>query len=330
MTVRIVTDSACDLPSEMEDELREWGVHTIPFIFHFGLEACQDKTMSMESFFTRALRTWPTTAAPAVGAYAEAYEKIVSQGDQALCITITGRHSGTYNAAMVAAQEYDEDQVTVIDSRSLSMGEGFLALAAVRAARAGATLREVAQLMRDMIARIRFFIGLDTLDYVVRGGRASRAVGLVASLLQLRPILTVVDGELTLSDKPRSRKRCKERLLQLATDRLPLEALGVMHAAAAQEAAELADRLAVLTGWARPAIPVVEVGMALATHAGPAALGIVAVTQPQAEENERRRTILGREMPRIELPHIELPHIELPHIDLPRFGRDDRDEHEDR
>lgn len=317
MAVRIVTDSACDLPPHLESELHAWGVRTVPFIFHFGQETMVDKTLSMQEFLTRAMQVWPTTAAPAAGSYAQAYQEIVSAGDQALCLTITGRHSGAYNTAVLAAQDFGPDQVAVVDTRSLSMGEGLMALAAVRAARAGATLQEIVDQIKEMLGRIRFFIGLDTLDYVVRGGRASRVVGLVASILQLRPILSVADGELTLRDKPRSRSRCKERLLALAAQTMPAEALGVMHVAAEAEAHELAHSLSRLTGHPLETIPVMEVGMALATHAGPGGLGIAVVREPGPEERERRRTILGREIPRLELPRVELPHVDLPHVDLP-------------
>jgi len=316
MAVRIVTDSACDLPPELERELDDWGVHVIPFVFHFGQDACLDKTMSMETFLNRALETWPTTAAPAFGAYTDAFQRIVSQGDQALCLTITGNHSSAYSTAALAAQEFEPDQVAVVDSHSLSLGEGLLALAAVRAARAGATLQEIVAMLRDVAGRIRFFIGLDTVDYVVRGGRASRLVGLLAGLLRLRPILSVEEGELTLKDKARTRAHCKERLLALVNSCLPVETLGVMHAAAAREAEELAETLARVTGWAAAAIPVVEVGMVLATHAGPGGLGIVAVPESREAPGSRRK-ILG-----VELPRVELPHVELPHIDLPRIRRD--------
>ena len=336
MAVRIVTDSSCDLPPQLESELRDWGVHVIPFIFHFGQETMVDKTMSMHEFLTRAMQVWPTTAAPAAGSYAEAYQEIVSAGDQALCLTITGRHSGAYNTAALAAQDFPADQVQVVDSRSLSLSEGLLALAAVRAARAGATLQEIVIILKEMIARIRFFIGLDTLDYIVRGGRASRFVGAIASLLQLRPILSVEDGELTLKEKPRSRNRCKDRLLALGAQSMPAEALGVMHVAAEAEAQELAQTLSRLTGHPLDTIPVMEVGMALATHAGPGGLGIAVVREPGPEERERRMTILGREIPRLELPrmdlphvdlpHVDLPHIDLPRIDLPRIRRERKDE----
>lgn len=319
MTVRIVTDSGCDLPPELDRELRAWDVQTIPFVFNFGLEACEDKSMSMQAFLARALKTWPTTAAPSVGACASAYQRIIAAGDQALCLTITGRHSGTYNAARLAAEDFPLDQVAVVDTRSLSTGEGLLALAAVQAARAGATLQEVVAILQDMIQRIHVFIGLDTLDFLVRGGRASRLVGAIASLLQLRPILSLEDGELTLREKPRSRARCKQRLLAMTAECLPAVALGVMHVAAADEAQELAVSLSSLSGVTLSAIPVVEVGMALATHAGPRGLGIVAISEPGTEAGPRGRlTIMGHE-----LPHIAPPHINLPHIDLPHIGRDE-------
>ncbi|MGI6366930.1 MAG: DegV family protein [Anaerolineae bacterium] len=329
MVVRIVTDSACDLPPELERELHDWNVRTIPFVFHFGQESMVDKTMPMQTFLARALQQWPTTATPAYGLYASAFQEIVSAGDQALCITITGRHSGACDTARSAAREFP-GQVAVVDSRSLSLGEGFLALAAVRAARAQATLEQIVDTLQDMVSRIRFFIGLDTLDYVVRGGRASRMAGVVASILQLRPIITVEDGYLVLKDKPRTRRRCLERLLTLAEEILPADALGVMHAAAEDEAHALAQRLAEITGHPLEAIPVVEVGMALATHSGPGGIGIAAVRSIDSEDRERRFTILGRELPRFELPRVDLPHIELPHLPLPRRRSRDDDEPDQR
>jgi DegV family protein with EDD domain len=202
------------------------------------------------------------------------------------------------------------------------MGEGVLALAAVRAARAGATLQQIVALLKDLIGRLRFMIQLDTLDYVVRGGRARPIVGRVATLLQLRPVISVEDGELAMRDRPRLRTRARERLLELAAECLPVEFFGVMHVAAAREAAELAEALVRLTGWAREAIPVVEVGMALAAHAGPGAVGIVAVREPDGAPHEGRWTVLGHELPRFEMPHVDLPRVDIPRVHLPRRNRD--------
>jgi DegV family protein with EDD domain len=277
MGVRIVTDTSCDLPSDLEAELLAAGTQMIPFLYHFGQEACLDKTISMAEFLERAQQQWPTTAAPSAGAFAKALQRIVEAGHQALCITITGRHSATYHTAALAAEEFEADQVQVVDSRSLSLAQGLLVLAAVRAAQAGATLQEIVSRVEDLKRRICFYFALDTLDYLVKGGRASRLVGILANLLRLRPILTLDDGELTLIEKPRQRSAAKARLIALAQGCLPAQTIGIMHVACASEAAELAEEISRVSGVPLGQIPIAETGTALATHSGPGALGVVVV-----------------------------------------------------
>lgn len=279
MGVRIVTDTSCDLPAELEAELVSSGVERIPFSFHFGQETCLDKSMPMGEFLARAAQTWPTTAAPAVGAYIEAFRRVVQAGHQVLCLTITGRHSATYSAAVLAAKEFGPDQVTVVDTRLVSLAQGLMVLAAVRAARAGAAMSEVIASIQEVQSRIRFYFALETLDYVVKGGRASRLAGALAGLLSLKPILTLVEGELTLIAKPRHRRAATERLIALAKSCLPAETIGVIHIACADQAAQLAAALAQASNLAPAQIPIVETGMALATHGGPGALGVVVLTQ---------------------------------------------------
>lgn len=280
MGIKIVTDSSCDLPPALENELRASGVRVIPFLFHFGQETYRDKSMPMGEFLARASQQWPNTAAPPIGAFAEAFREIVREGHHALCITITGRHSATYNSALLAAQEFGPEHVTVVDSGLLSLAQGFLVLAAARAARAGANIREILDKIEELKRRIHFFFALDTLEYLVKGGRASRLVGLIASLLRLRPILTLVEGELTLLEKPRQRSVAIARLLALARAHLPAEILGIMHVDCPSEATELARASSAMSGIPFAEIPIVETGMALATHAGPRALGILVIARP--------------------------------------------------
>ena len=279
MGVRIVTDTSCDLSSDLEAELLASGVQMIPFLFHFGQEACLDKSMPMSEFLARATQTWPTTAAPSAGAFVEAFRRVVEAGHQALCLTITGRHSATYNAAVLAAEEFGPGRVTVLDSRTLSLAQGLLVLAATRAAQAGASVQEIVARVQDVHRRTHFYFALDTLDYLVKGGRAGRLTGLLASLLRLRPILTLDDGELTLIEKPRQRSAAKARLVALAQARLPAETVGIMHVACADEAAQLAAEMAAVSGLPLAEIPVAETGAALATHGGPGALGVVVISR---------------------------------------------------
>ncbi|NLG48589.1 MAG: DegV family protein [Chloroflexi bacterium] len=279
MGVRIVTDTSCDLSPELDREVKALGTKVIPFFFHFGMDPYADKAMSMREFFDRANREWPTTAAPSSGAFGEAFREIIEGGDEVVCITITSRHSATYNAAVLASRDFAPGQVSVVDSLSLSFGQGILVMMAARAAHAGATKEQILEMLDDIKQRLHVLIALDTVNYLVKGGRASRLTGALATLLKLRPILTLRDGELTVIDKPRGRETSKDRLLKLAHELFPAQVVGVMHIAAEAEALEMADRLAAQTGYPREEIILGETGMALAAHGGPGTLGIIVVSR---------------------------------------------------
>jgi len=279
MAVRIVTDTSCDLPPDLEREIREIGVIIIPFTFRFGLEECQDKSISMEKFLARAEENWPTTSIPSTGVFIQAFRECVEAGDDVVCITITGRHSATYSAAVTASQQFAPGQVTVVDSRSLSVGQGLLVLAAARAAREGKGPESVVEAVDELRKRLHMFITLDTVEYLVRGGRASRLSGVMAALLRIRPILTLIDGELTLLDRPRGRKAAKQKMMELAKGCFPAETVGVAHIAREEEAKALVSDFSLQTGYPEEEILLTETGMILATHGGPGTLGIVVVSK---------------------------------------------------
>jgi DegV family protein with EDD domain len=279
MGVRIVTDTGCDLPPSLERELEELGVVIVRFLFCFGLEECEDKTIPMKEFLARAESTWPTTSVPSSGAFAQAFRQCVEAGDEVVCITITGNHSATYSAAVLGSQEFPPGQVTVVDSKSLSLPQGLMVLAAARAAQEGKSAQAVVDTIKELQERLHLLITLDTVEYLVKGGRASRLSGIMAGLLKIRPILTLVDGELTLLEKPRGRKAAKQRLIELAKGRFPAETVGVAHIACEEEAKELVSEIALQTGFPEEEILLAETGMVLATHGGPGTLGIVVVSE---------------------------------------------------
>ncbi|MBC8447900.1 MAG: DegV family protein [Chloroflexi bacterium] len=280
MGVRIITDTSCDLPPHLEDELRELGVVIVPFLFFFGLEECTDKSISMQEFLVRAEKVWPTTSVPSTGSFVKAFRDCVEAGDQVVCMTITSNHSATFSAAMSASQQFAPGQVTVLDSRSLSVGQGLLVLAAARAASEGRSPEEIVQAVDELRQRLHVFIALDTVEYLVRGGRASRLSGVMAGLLRIRPILTLLDGELTLLDRSRGRKAAKQKLIDLANGCLPAATLGVAHIACEEEAKGFVSEIASQTGFPEEAIFLAETGMIIATHGGPGTLGIVVVSEP--------------------------------------------------
>jgi len=279
MGVRIVTDSACDVPPQYAAELEEAGVVVVPVLFRFGREQWIDRHMPMSEFLTRMARTKPQTSAPSPGDFAAAYRTCIDAGDLVVCIALTSKHSATYDSAIVASQQFAPGLVTVVDSLSLSIGEGALVLAAARAARQGAGVAEVVARVKDVQQRLHLLIGLDTVEYLVRGGRASRLTGVMAGLLKIRPILTMPGGELTLCGKPRGRQLAKQELLRLAQSHFPAELAWVAHIGCEDEARELASDLSRLTGYPRDELTPVETGMVLATHAGPGTLGILVVSK---------------------------------------------------
>ena len=276
MSVRIVTDTSCDLPPGQEEAL---GIIAIPFFFHFGLEAHRDKQMPMMSFLAKAEESWPKTAAPSSEEFAETFQACLDDGDDVLCLTITSQHSATYNAAVLASRDFPAERVAVLDSQSISIGQGMLVEAAAHAAQQGASLAEVQTVVRVLQERLHLYLTLDTLKFLVKGGRASRFSHVLSNLLRIRPILTLKDGELTLRAKSRGRDAAKQELVAIAQPHTPIQAVWVAHVACEDEAQQLAKVLASQIGVAQGSIPIVEAGMALATHGGPGTLGFAVIEQ---------------------------------------------------
>ena len=275
--VRIVTDSSCDLPRRLVERFK---IAVVPLIVRFGPEVYNDGELSAEEFWERASGSHhPQTSQPSVGAFEEVFERLVAQGKQVLCLTITSKHSGTFNAAHVAAQQFGE-KIKVFDSLSLSLGLGLQALMAAEAARAGRSMQEILALLEDMRARMRVLIVLDTLENLRRGGRADSFIPIVDRMtraLNIKVIINLVDGQLQLMGAARSLKGGVRRVLNLVEELGPLEHLAVMHARSQELAEETASRLAELVGFPKERILVRETGAVLASHAGPGVIAVMAV-----------------------------------------------------
>lgn len=275
MSVKVVTDTSCDLSAGLE---QEFDITSVPLIFLFGDEQFKDKSIPMAEFWEKAQAVWPKTSAPSSGDFEHAFRQAVEAGHQVVCVAVTGKLSATYNAALIASQHFAPDQVAVVDSTTLAISQGHLVLAAAQAARAGQNLVEVVRTVEALRDKLHLYITLDTVQYLVKGGRASRLSGILAGLLKIRPLLGMQDGELTLLEKPRGRSSAKQRLLEMALEHFPAEQVAVAHVACLAEARDLAAALAAESGFPVDAIPIIEVGMALATHGGPGTLGIGVVT----------------------------------------------------
>ena len=273
MTVKVVTDSTCDIPPPL---LKELGITVVPIYVLFGQNSYRDRVdMSEEEFYDKLVHNsvFPTTSVPSPNDFAEVYNRLASETDEIISIHLTSKESGTYNSALLAKELVEEKcHIEVIDSLSISMSFGLLVMDAAREAKAGAKLEQVAEGVRRAIPRMHLLFLVDTLKYVVKGGRLSRPYGLLGTVLRARPLLTMRDGELMLSGVARTKAKAIERLYDFAKGFSRVKEVAVPYTTGHDEAKTLADRIKDLF----PDAPVylTRVGASLGTHAGPGAMGV--------------------------------------------------------
>ncbi len=278
MSVAIVSDTGFDLPPGMYVEV-ERNIFTVPLIFRFGAEEFRDKSMSMPAFLERMEQTFPNTSAPSPGDFLQAFRSALATHDKVVCLTLTSKHTMSYESALVASRYFPPGQVTVIDSASLSIGQGVQVVAAYQAAQAGDAPEAIAAKVKALQRRVRLFIVLDTVKNLVRGGRATQLTGLLSEIFQVRPLVTLLEGRLTLLSKARGRAVARLNLLKHAIASFPAEAVAVGHVGCEAAAREIAAALAQQTGFLEEKMMMIEAGMVLATHAGPGAFGVLVVTK---------------------------------------------------
>ena len=275
--IRIVTDSSCDLPERM---LEEYGITVVPLVVRFGVEEYLDGELSLDEFWQKCETTGPpSTSQPSAGAFEAAFERLVDAGHEVLCITITQRHSGTFDTARLAARRFGE-RVHVFDSASLSVGVGWQALLAARASQAGQSMAAIIERLRDVRDRMRVFIVLETLENLRRGGRDDafiRVIERMARVLHVKPVINVVDGQLKLLGVTRSFTAGLRRAFSAVEACAPLEHLAVFSTRRHALAEEWAERLARGTGFPPEQVWVGETGAALASHGGAGLIGVLAL-----------------------------------------------------
>ncbi len=272
MSVRIVTDSAGDLPSDAAEQL---GITVVPVTVFFGEEAYLDGVeMDAETFFQRLPTSpqLPRTSQPSVAQFVDTYTRLVDEGHDILSVHVSGKLSGTLNSARLAREEFGKGNIEVLDAEGASLGVGLIALEAARKAQAGGSLEEVTAAAQDAVRSMRVFFVLDTLEYLVKGGRISKTQGLVGGLLNVKPILHITDGEVHPFQRVRSRAKALQRIRELVREGGPYAEIGVLYATDPDEAAALASDVADLA----PGMPVVvsRIGPGIGAHAGPGAVGV--------------------------------------------------------
>ena len=278
MTVQVVTDSTSDLPSAVVQELC---IHVIPLNVHFGDTVYRDGVdMTTEEFLVRlaASPRLPTTSQPSAGAFADLYRRLAQESKEIVSVHISSKLSGTCSSALLAKEMVADTgcRVEVVDSLVASMGLGLHAIEAARAARAGASLDEILSLLRqELIPRTHIVLFVDTLEYLQKGGRIGRARAFLGTMLRVKPILTVREGEIHPLEQVRTRARAVERLYELVRGLSSLRALAVVHSTTPEEAQALVARLTPFCPKERTYVG--KYGPVIGTHLGPGAMGVIAI-----------------------------------------------------
>jgi len=279
--LRVVTDSTADLSPALASDL---AVSVVPVNVQFGDESLRDGVdISSAEFFRRleAAERLPTTSQPSAGAFRSTYEDLIAAGaTEILSIHVSEKLSGTAESARQGARGLLGVRIEVLDSATVSAGLGLAVTHAARCAVAGCSLDHTVAAVRAQLARTRLLFMVDTLEYLRRGGRIGRASELMGSLLRIKPILEVRDGEVTPLARARTRRKAIEELVAMAGSLRPIEQAMVFDATTPEDREYLAERV---RGYAAGA-PVLAgtLGPAIGVHAGPGTLGMAIVTSQEA------------------------------------------------
>ena len=274
--IRVVTDSACDLPPALAEQ---YDIDIVPLTIRFGDEELVDrKDLTPTEFWARckASPVLPETAAPSPGAFEDAFRRAVADGcDGVVCVSLSGALSATIQSAQMAAKAVaDAIPVKVIDSRSITMGQGVMALAAAKMAKEGKGLDDVAGAAEDLLGRVRVFGALDTLENLKKGGRVGGAQAMIGTMLSIKPIIEVSSGKVEPESKQRTRSKSLAYLVGKIRDAGKVEQLAVMHGDA-PDLEEFLDMVAEV--YPRDDIIVGDIGAVIGTHGGPRVIGITFV-----------------------------------------------------
>ncbi len=280
MTVKIVTDSLSDITVNIAQPL---GITIVPLTVFFGRESFIDRvTITTDEFYRRLVKgtIWPTTTQPPPAAFVDVYNKLAEETDEILVVTLSTKLSGTYQSALNAKGLVQKKcRIEVIDSQAVAMGLGLIVIAASKAVQAGAKLDEVANLVRKAIPRSHLIAYFDTLKYLAKGGRIGKAQGFVGSILSVKPILVVKEGEMAPLTRVRSLAAGMDYLYNFVAGFPNIEEVAVEHATTPDEADRLIERLSSL--FPKERIYRSTISPVVGTYAGP---GAMAVTVLEAEK----------------------------------------------
>jgi DegV family protein with EDD domain len=257
------------------------GITVVPLNVHFGEETYRDGVdMDSEQFFSRltASSELPTTSQPSAGVFAETYERLAQDADAIISIHIAQKLSGTINSAITAREITNiACPVEVIDTLSVSMGLGLTVIAAARAAQSGASREEVLNVARTSLENVRTLVLVDTLEYLQKGGRIGSARAFLGTLLSVKPLIKVEDGEIHPVQQVRTRNRALSRLYDFAAETSDIDGLALVHTTTPEEADAFAQRLGAI--YPIDQLHVSRMGPVVGTYTGPGTMALAVRSQ---------------------------------------------------
>jgi len=276
VTIKIVTDSSCDLPADL---VARYGITVVPLYINIGKKSYLDGIEMTHDQFYEGLphfESHPTTSAPGPGQLVKVYEQLAHAGaSEIISIHIGSALSAVMSVARLAAEETKSVPVTVFDSGQLTLGTGLLALTAAKAAAEGRSLSDIVGALENQASRTHCIAFLDTLEYLRRSGRLSRFQSSLGSVLQIKPVLRMHSGEFDM-ERVRTRNGAASRVVELVNQLAPFEEVTLVHTHAPQKVALLRQQASHLFRPGEEPM-VAEVTPLIGTHIGPGAAGFVVV-----------------------------------------------------
>ena len=274
MKIAVVTDSTSDLPVNITEQ---HGITIIPLNVHIEDETYLDGiTISADEMYRRLpdQKIIPTTSAPSVGSFIEVYDKLGKSHDAVISIHLSSKLSLTNNSAVQAATDLNKKgaKIEVVGTEQASMALGWIAVQVAEKIAAGGSLEEVVALAKSASKRASFIGMVDTLEYLIRGGRIGKAQGLVGSILRIRPILTLIEGVAHPAGRVRNRTKGIARLKEMVAETAPLDKLAVLYTTDKEDAEKIADAVAEHNPEGRPIVA--QLGPVVGNYLGPGTLGL--------------------------------------------------------
>jgi len=273
MTVKIVTDSSADLPTDLAQKL---GITVVPLYVRFGEEVYRERVdISEDEFYQRLIQgpIHPVTIQPNPQDFINVYQKLSPEADGIVSIHISSKLSGTCNSALQGKKMIEKGcPIEVVDSQIITVGLGLICMAAATVAKAGGGLPQVLEEVKQMIPNTHLLGLMDTLKYLLLGGRIGKAKALLGSVLKVKPMVTLKDGEVVPAGQARTRAKGIDRLFDFVKNATNIEDLAVAYSTTPDEAQALAERIGSV--FPREQIKLVRLGTTLGVHGGPGFLAV--------------------------------------------------------